>query len=105
VSSLPVRRVYPDPLATRFAEEFFQRFVCLKRTLGEAVRGARLALLSSGNPLGLIYVRFAVPRIAAEGANLRSEMRQSPLARNGDAAVPQHGRPGRRREVQDGLVE
>ena len=28
--------------------------------LGKAVRGARLALLQQGNPLGLVYIPYAV---------------------------------------------
>jgi hypothetical protein len=48
-----------EPLARAFAEE------CLRRFLGgtpisEAVRGARLALLKVGNPLGLVYISFAM---------------------------------------------
>jgi hypothetical protein len=49
-----------EPLASTFAEEFFDRFLVRKRPLGEAVRGARLALLKRGNPLGLVYVPFAL---------------------------------------------
>ena len=31
------------------------------QSIGAAVRGARLALLKQGNPLGLIYIPFVVP--------------------------------------------
>ncbi|HEX5724793.1 MAG TPA: C25 family cysteine peptidase [Longimicrobiaceae bacterium] len=54
-----------EPLATEFAEEFLRRFVvpdAQGETLGvgEAVRRARLALLQRGNPLGLVYLPFAM---------------------------------------------
>jgi hypothetical protein len=48
-----------EPLATAFAEGFFHRFVEEGQPVGSAVRGARLALLGAGNPLGLAYVPFA----------------------------------------------
>ncbi len=31
--------------------------------IGDAVRNARLALLKRGNPLGLVYVPFALPNL------------------------------------------
>lgn len=49
-----------EELATAFAEEFFRRFLRDRQPLGAAVRGARLALLKRGNPLGLVYVPFAL---------------------------------------------
>lgn len=49
-----------EPLACEFAEEFLRRFVVQGQRLGEAVRGARLALLKRGNPLGLVYIPFAI---------------------------------------------
>lgn len=51
-----------ESLACTFAEEFFGRFLSptSPSTLGDAVRGARLALLQMGNPLGLVYIPFAV---------------------------------------------
>ncbi len=49
-----------EPLAGPFAEECLRRFLA-GTELGEAVHGARLALLAKGNPLGLAYVPFAVP--------------------------------------------
>lgn len=55
-----------EPLATAFAEEFFDRFLVKKRPLGEAMRGARLALLKKGNPLGLVYVPFALAGLKLE---------------------------------------
>ncbi|MFL5542073.1 MAG: hypothetical protein ACJ8J0_24010 [Longimicrobiaceae bacterium] len=57
-----------EPLASTFAEEFFDRFLVRKRPLGEAVRGARLALLKRGNPLGLVYVPFALAGLHLEPA-------------------------------------
>jgi hypothetical protein len=48
-----------EPLARDFAEAYLQRFLS-GATVGEAVRGARLALLARGNPLGLAYIPFAL---------------------------------------------
>jgi hypothetical protein len=48
-----------EPLARDFAEAYLQRFLN-GATVGEAVRGARLALLARGNPLGLAYIPFAL---------------------------------------------
>lgn len=47
-----------EPLACAFGEEFMRRLLA-GSPVGEAVRGARLALLKAGNPLGLAYVPFA----------------------------------------------
>jgi hypothetical protein len=49
-----------EPLATRFAEAFFDHFVTGREELGRAIRLARLVLLGEGNPLGLVYIPFAV---------------------------------------------
>lgn len=54
-----------EPLATNFAEECLSRFIGAaphneNMPLGKAVRGARLALLQQGNPLGLVYIPYAV---------------------------------------------
>ena len=46
-----------EPLATDFAEECLRRFIS-GASIGEAIRGARLALLQNGNPLGLVYIPF-----------------------------------------------
>ena len=48
-----------EPLAVAFAEAFLPRFLA-GTPLGEAVRGARLALLKDGNPLGLVYIPYAL---------------------------------------------
>ena len=48
-----------EPLARDFAEAYLARFLA-GATVGEAVRGARLALLAGGNPLGLAYIPFAL---------------------------------------------
>jgi hypothetical protein len=53
-----------EPLARDFAEDCLRRFLggppfTEPVPLGEAVRGARLALLKRGNPLGLVYIPFA----------------------------------------------
>jgi hypothetical protein len=50
-----------EPIATNFAEECFKQFLQGGKTLGEAVRGARLKMLQDGNPLGLVYIPYAVP--------------------------------------------
>lgn len=49
-----------EPLAQTFAENFLRKFVVEGKSVGEAVRSARLALLASGNPLGLAYVPYAI---------------------------------------------
>ena len=56
-----------EPLARDFAEAYLERFLS-GATVGEAVRGARLALLARGNPLGLAYIPFALEslRLVAE---------------------------------------
>jgi hypothetical protein len=61
-----------EPLARAFAEECLRRFLD-GAEIGEAVRGARLALLKARNPLGLVYIPFAVPslRLAAGAAAVR----------------------------------
>ena len=52
-----------EPLAQAFAENFMQKFVVESKRLGEAIRSSRLALLASGNPLGLAYIPFAIASI------------------------------------------
>ena len=52
-----------EHLAVQFAEECLRRFLIEKQTLGEAVRGARLHLLKKGNPLGLVYIPYALPAL------------------------------------------
>ena len=47
-----------EGLAVAFAEECLRRFVVDRQPLGRAVRGARLALLEQGVPLGLVYLAF-----------------------------------------------
>lgn len=47
-----------EKLATAFAEDCLRRFVAERQPLGLAVRGARLALLERGIPLGLVYLAF-----------------------------------------------
>ncbi len=49
-----------EPIATSFAEECFRRFLIEKQTLGVAIRGARLKMLKEGNPLGLVYIPYAM---------------------------------------------
>ena len=50
-----------EPIATTFGEECLKQFLQGGKTLGEAVRGARLKMLQNGNPLGLVYIPYAVP--------------------------------------------
>lgn len=52
-----------EPIATQFAEECLRRFLFEDQTLGEAVRGARLHMLKNGNPLGLVYIPYALPAL------------------------------------------
>ena len=54
--------IFPS-LATGFADEFFSRFLGHDEPIGEAVRRSRLSLLAHGNPLGLVYIVFAAPRL------------------------------------------
>ena len=54
--------IFP-PLATAFADEFFAQFLDHDEPIGEAVRQSRLRLLSGGNPLGLVYIVYAAPRL------------------------------------------
>lgn len=58
-----------EPLATEFAREFFERVVQPNWSVGYALRSARLALLSRGNPLGLVYVPFVAPDLHLERAD------------------------------------
>lgn len=48
-----------EPLATAFAEAFFERFLN-GESVGKAIRDSRLALLQGGNPLGLVYVPYVI---------------------------------------------
>jgi hypothetical protein len=48
-----------EALAAEFARECLERFVGAGQELGRAARGARLALLKRGNPLGLVYIVYA----------------------------------------------
>ena len=63
-----------EPLAAKFAEECFARFVGAdphkaSMPIGKAVRGARLELLKDGNPLGLVYIPYAVASLRLEQQN------------------------------------
>jgi hypothetical protein len=62
-----------EPMATVFAVEYLRRF--LRGTpVGEPTRAARLALLEQGNPLGLVYVPFALPTLRlARNSNTERE--------------------------------
>src|SRR5262249_51074184 len=52
-----------ESFATLFADEFFNRFLGHEDSVGEAVRRARLSILATGNPLGLVYIVYAAPRL------------------------------------------
>jgi hypothetical protein len=52
-----------EPLAAGFAEECLQHFLN-SVPIGEAVRLARLKLLGEKNPLGLVYIPFAVASLS-----------------------------------------
>ena len=54
-----------QPLARTFAEECLRRFL-QGVPIGQAMRAARLALLKLGNPLGLVYIPFALPALHLE---------------------------------------
>jgi hypothetical protein len=54
-----------EPLATVFAEEFLRLFLN-GVPVGQALRAARLQLLQAGNPLGLVYIPFAVASLTLE---------------------------------------
>jgi hypothetical protein len=51
-----------EPLARAFAEDCLRRFLA-GTPLGWAVREARLTLLKAGNPLGLVYLPYALPSL------------------------------------------
>jgi hypothetical protein len=54
-----------EPMATVFAEHFFARFLDSRDSLGEAIRRARLHVLHHAlNPLGLVYLPFALGNLA-----------------------------------------
>jgi hypothetical protein len=54
-----------EPLASAFAEECLRRFLA-GESIGWAIRNARLKLLADGNPLGLVYIPFAVAGLQLE---------------------------------------
>ncbi len=52
-----------EKLACPFAQAFFRAFLVDDLPIGEAVRRARMRLLQDGNPLGLVYIPFALPSL------------------------------------------
>jgi len=55
----------------KFDEECLARFIGApphpeSMPIGKAVRGARLELLKQGNPLGLVYIPYAVASLRLE---------------------------------------
>ena len=62
-----------ETLAAKFAEECLARFVgapphAESMPIGRAVRGARLEILRQGNPLGLVYIPYAVASLRLQKA-------------------------------------
>jgi CHAT domain len=63
-----------ESLACAFAEQCLGRFLGTAKaadpemTIAESVRGARLALLQMGNPLGLVYIPFSVSSLRLKAA-------------------------------------
>jgi hypothetical protein len=55
-----------EPLARAFAEDCLRRFLA-GTPLGWAVRESRLTLLKAGNPLGLVYLPYALPSLQLVG--------------------------------------
>jgi hypothetical protein len=58
-----------EPLAVAFAEAFLRRFLGISpfkagTQIGKAIRGARLELLQRGNPLGLVYIPYAIATLS-----------------------------------------
>ena len=51
-----------EPVAVAFGEALLRRFLA-GEPLGRAVKLARLSLLATGNPLGLMYIPFALPSL------------------------------------------
>jgi hypothetical protein len=49
-----------EEVARPFGEAFVDRFVSRHESVGQAIRGARLDVLKMWNPLGLIYIPFAL---------------------------------------------
>ncbi len=56
-----------EELACDFAETCLRRFLVEGQSIGEAVRNARLTLLGMGNPLGLVYIPFALASLRLAG--------------------------------------
>lgn len=52
-----------ETLATTFAESCFEQFLSEGKTIGQAVRHARLELLRQSNPLGLVYIPYVMPSL------------------------------------------
>ncbi len=56
-----------EELAKDFAEAFFPRLL-MGQPVGQALRGARLAILAQGNPLGLVYTPFVQAGLRLESS-------------------------------------
>jgi hypothetical protein len=52
-----------EDLACDFAEECMRRFLADGDAIGKAVRDTRLAVLTRGNPLGLVYIPYVRPSL------------------------------------------
>ena len=56
-----------EPLATSFAE-FMMAALSDRRSVGAAMRAARLRLLERNNPLGLLYIAYAMATLRLSSA-------------------------------------
>jgi hypothetical protein len=74
-----------EELAGDFAEAFYRRLL-KEQPVGKALRGARLAILAQGNPLGLVYTPFVQAGLRLVGPGGAG----APVAA-GAAAVPAGG--------------
>ncbi|GAB4274818.1 MAG: hypothetical protein Kow0080_23510 [Candidatus Promineifilaceae bacterium] len=65
-----------EAIAVVFAEECLRQFVVERESLGTAVRQARLNMLKQMNPLGLVYIPYAMPglRLAKSPAAQTDEL-------------------------------
>ncbi len=65
-----------EPMAASFGVDFLRAFVAEGKTVGEAIRHARLAALKRGNPLGLAYVPFVLGGLALKAMAGRQAIKE-----------------------------
>lgn len=65
-----------ESLAAPFAEDFLRRFLIEHQSVGEAIRGTRLKLLSEGNPLGLVYIPFVMPGLHLQHVQPKAQTKE-----------------------------